>query len=289
MFPKTVYEKKIYKCKFCGLEKETTKTGITNHEKHCKSNPDSIPGRKPIITDDIRKKISESLKIAHAEGRANTWKSRNKCNRSYPEKWFEAVINSEFNDKNYKTELSLGKWFLDFAWPQKKRYIEIDGSQHKRNLNRQKSDIEKDTFCKSQGWTPLRLSWSYISNNKDEAIKISKDFIDNGLIVDINWESKQEKKEKERKVLLSQGRIDKIGRVTPNVAPEEYWNNKRDLILNSGVDLMKFGWRAKVINITGLSVRAVETTIKRFNIPTFKTSRSKYCQCNSEEEYLLAK
>lgn len=52
---------------------------------------------------------------------------------------------------------------------------------------------------------------------------------------------------------------------------------------------MKFGWRTKVVNITGLSVRAVETTIKRFNIPTFKTSRSKYCQCNSEEEYLLAK
>ena len=131
-----------------------------------------------------RKKISESMKKAHSEGRANNFaKSRHSCGvkMSYPEKWFLGVINNEFADKNFVREYPFFKYSLDFAWPDKKRVIEIDGSQHYdgRFPERIKHDIERDIYLKSQGWKVLRLRWKYVYKQKKYWIKIAKRFIDN--------------------------------------------------------------------------------------------------------------
>lgn len=37
------------------------------------------------------------------------------------------------------------------------------------------------------------------------------------------------------------------------------------MILQSGVDLTKFGWVGKVVNITGLTKHVIENTVKRFD------------------------
>lgn len=118
------------------------------------------------------------MKKAFKEGRATGWHKRKAGTQSYPEKWFESVIKNEFSDKNYESEFHIGKYRLDFAWPEKMRYIEIDGSQHDLE-ERFKSDLIKDEFCKSQGWSCLRLKWRYICQNSKEAIKLAKNFIDN--------------------------------------------------------------------------------------------------------------
>ena len=262
-------------CPFCGQHISSTKSGFGNHIRYCKLNPDRCEAHKPHFSEESRKKLSETLKKAHAEGRASTWKSRYKCEHSYPENWFIGVINNEFTDKNYICELPVGKWFLDFAWPEKMRYIEIDGQQHERYSERKQNDLKKDEFCKNLGWSVLRLSWSFICNNKQEAIKIAKDFIDTGKTCEIKWISKQQIKAERKNNLLSQGKIDSLGRANIHKLSEIEWLKRKDTILNCGVNLLSFGWKTKVIEKTGLSKREVENTVKKYNLEVFKTSRYK--------------
>ena len=57
---------------------------------------------------------------------------------------------------------------------------------------------------------------------------------------------------------------DKSGKGNPNIISEEIWIERKNLILNCGIDLQKFGWVEKVIEKTGYTKRIIENTIKRF-------------------------
>lgn len=128
----------------------------------------------PACRDDVRAKISEGMKKAHAEGRAGTFPSRKNCEHSYPEKWLIGVLNRELGlveDKDYKTEYFFHKQFLDFAWPERKLCIEIDGQQHERFIERKINDAKKDENLKAENWKLLRLKWSNICNDTQECIQ----------------------------------------------------------------------------------------------------------------------
>ena len=132
-----------------------------------------------IMPDDIKQKISASMKKAHAEGRAhNIGECRWNNEPSYPEKWFMKVLKNEFGlekDKDYKMEFPFHKFSLDFAWPDKKVCIEIDGEQHKRFEVQHKRDIEKDELLKQDGWKEIREDWKTIFKKPKEFImKVSK-------------------------------------------------------------------------------------------------------------------
>ena len=81
-------------------------------------------------SEESKRKISESLKLAYKEHRAhNIGQSRWNNEPSYPEKFFMNVIKNEFEDQNYVREYPFKIYSLDFAWPEKKQCIEIDGEQ----------------------------------------------------------------------------------------------------------------------------------------------------------------
>ena len=101
------------------------------------------------------------MKKAHAEGRAGSFPSRKNCEMLYPEKWFVGVAARE-GITGYVREFTFHKYFLDFAWPEKKFCIEIDGEQHQRFEERRKKDIEKDALLKEEGWTEIRVAWSWV-------------------------------------------------------------------------------------------------------------------------------
>lgn len=124
--------------------------------------------------------ISEGMKRAHREGRASTIGKfdRHLGQPSYPEKFFMKVIDNDFSDKQYLREMKIGKWFFDFAWPEKKKAIEIDGDQHLNNYRKIK-DAEKDQFTSSQGWITLRIRWKDMYHKTQEMIEKAKKFIDN--------------------------------------------------------------------------------------------------------------
>ena len=127
------------------------------------------------LTDETKKKISESMKIAHKEGRAhNIGECRHNCKPSYPEQWFMKVIESEFLNKKYIREYPFHKYSLDFAWPELKICIEIDGEQHQMFEEYKKRDLEKDELLKDEGWKELRIPWKECFHNPRYYIDMAK-------------------------------------------------------------------------------------------------------------------
>ena len=166
-------------CTFCDRS-FNRKSAKTLHEKSCRKNPNWVKGHTTILSESSRKKISESMKKAHAEGRAGSFPSRKNCEHSYPEKWLIKVLNQELGlieDKDYETEYFFHKQFLDFAWPERKLCIEIDGEQHERFAERKLNDIRKNENLKAENWKLLRLKWSDIYNNTQECIQQILNFL----------------------------------------------------------------------------------------------------------------
>lgn len=235
-------------CKFCGRLCKT-QSSLTFHETRCFKNPNAV---HKTCSKETKEKLSNSLKQAIKEGRAKGWAStkQNKNGMSYPEIWFEKVVENEKLDKNYEYNKQFFQYKIDFAWVDKKLAFEIDGEQH--NLpERIESDIKKDEKLKEFGWKVLRLKWSYIYNNTKEFIKIIKDFLnETGNINVPNWKSKSEIKHENRE--------------KKNKINYEKWLNRKELILKSDVDFSKYGWKTKVEKITNLTKREIENTIKHF-------------------------
>lgn len=97
------------------------------------------------LSSGHREKISKSMKTAHAEGRAhNIGDSRRNNEPSWPEKWFMHVVENEFEDGDYVREFPFHGFSLDFAWPDKKLCVEIDGEQHERFPEYKARDARKD-------------------------------------------------------------------------------------------------------------------------------------------------
>ena len=90
------------------------------------------------------------------------------------------MLHTELNlveHVDYKTELPFGKYSLDFAWPEAKRCIEIDGEQHERFDDYKKRDAEKDRLLHDAGWQVLRIKWKDCFHNPQQYIEQVKKFI----------------------------------------------------------------------------------------------------------------
>ena len=165
-----------------GLTKETDECVA----KGCKAYSDGIKiGKIKIwcqgkqLPNEMKQKISCSMKKAHIEGRAhNIGECRWNNKPSYPEKWFMDVIENEFTNKEYIREFPFHKYSLDFAWVKLKKCIEIDGEQHYRDEVQMIRDKAKDKLLKEEGWKVLRLDWRWVYNNTKDAIKLAKEFIE---------------------------------------------------------------------------------------------------------------
>lgn len=115
------------------------------------------------LTQKHKEAISRSMKKAHVENRAHNIGSCRWNNKpSYPETWFIKVLENELGmkqDIDYQKEFSFHRFSLDFAWPEKKICVEIDGEQHQRFEEQKLRDIEKDKLLLSEGWKELRIPW----------------------------------------------------------------------------------------------------------------------------------
>ena len=130
---------------------------------------------KPL-TEAHKASISNGMKKAHTEKRAhNIGESRWNTEHSWPEKWFIRVLSNEFQmeeKEHYVTEMPFGKYALDFAWPEKKLCIEIDGEQHERFEEYKQRDIEKDKLLLENEWQVIRIKWKDCFNNPKEYINL---------------------------------------------------------------------------------------------------------------------
>ena len=120
------------------------------------------------LSEETKKKISEGRKRCLKEGRGNHWINPS-IKRSYAEEYFFDI----FKDTKCESNLWVGHYCLDFAWPSKKIYIEVDGEQHYTPEGIQ-HDEERTDFLLEKGWKLLkRIRWSEfkkLSYNEKHAI-----------------------------------------------------------------------------------------------------------------------
>lgn len=159
-----------YTCQFCN-ESFVHKpiNSKTLHEKQCLANPNRVPNKNfgSHLSEEQKQKMSETMKKKIAEGSFVVPYKRNHSSKvSYPEQYFMEVFKEL---PGIKYNYQVGLYQLDFAWPEKKIYVEIDGEQHyadKKIIEHDKIRTEK---LNDLGWTCLkRVRWSDFKKLKDE-------------------------------------------------------------------------------------------------------------------------
>jgi hypothetical protein len=88
--------------------------------------------------------------------------------------WFEAHgWKQQFGFVPGISDIHLPRYFiLDFAQPDRRLYVEIDGTVHRMRRER---DVRKDAIMQERGWRGLRLPASLVATNIDEAIHLIED------------------------------------------------------------------------------------------------------------------
>lgn len=237
-----------YQCPYC--KHETTLIGLIQHFQMKHTEKGKI----------LRKKISDGMKKAHIEGRANNWQDsrrKNGIEGSYPEQFFKKVIENEFEDKNYIYQYRVGKYSLDFAWPHKKLYIEIDGKQHLNNIE---YDKEREEFLKEKGWLGLRILWCLCFDNPKYYIKQANLFINSGkILLDKFYIQSGNVYKVKDKITLKYRAIEKGSSFEIDgftFRNRKYFDNyveKKKILLSSGIDFNSFGCFVKLSKLWNMT------------------------------------
>ena len=252
-----------FTCDFCGKTFYTTKATFINHIKHfCKENPNVVHlNNSHPHTDESKKRISEGMKKAHAEGRACEWIGRRV--RSYAEQSWYNIFTRDFGEGTFENNFHVKKYFLDFAWPEKRIYFEVDGRTHYTEKGI-KYDEKRTEFLRNEGWKLVgRCNWSEYQklSFKDKEVYVKN--IENSILTetikdDLIMKPVISKKEK----AIREGRLNKNGFAAPNAYTEDEWKALEYKILSSGIDITKYGWISDVIKHTDLTKHQVYDIIE---------------------------
>ena len=157
---------------------------------YCKNN-------KRTLSDETKEKLS---KIRKEYLRKNPDKVpyllNHSSNYSYPEKYFERIFENE-NIETLK-KFRIHTYELDFAIPDKKIDIEIDGEQHYSDDKIVESDLRRNKYLEDRGWDVIRIRWSSYQKLEIEEKKLFINDIKNYInkLIDIKPTIKYEKPKK---------------------------------------------------------------------------------------------
>ena len=151
-----------------GLTKNTderVKSRGETYSKRVKAGLIKIAMKGKRHTDETKKKMSEAHKKHWTNGES-IFATAREHRRSYPEAYFSTI----FSDA--KQNYHVLRYYLDFAWPNKKIYVEVDGEQHYTE-NGLRHDKERDGLLKSAGWECIeRIRWKVFKQLNDEQRKL---------------------------------------------------------------------------------------------------------------------
>lgn len=146
-------------CLYCHSDFLKQRKNSIYCSRRCKSKHlSNLPENK----ERVSRFFSKLTKKRHEEGDCSIgWQSRNKLKLSYPEKLtFDYMEN---NNIDFERELKVGKYFIDFAFINKKIALEIDGRTHD-DIEVIEKDTRKNDFLKKRGWIVYRIKW--VDDNK---------------------------------------------------------------------------------------------------------------------------
>lgn len=200
-----------YICRYCGRECKNANS-LRNHERLCKENPNrqilvsnfiewnrkrkdlhikgenqytkarrlglevphiSEETRKKIssfnkgkhLSDEVRKKISETQKKNYKN--KSRWYTQTQHRLSYAEQYFIPIFSDAV------MHYHVNRFFLDFAWPDKKYYVEVDGEQHRNGPKVVEHDMIRTNILNNEGWMLIeRIYWpDFVKLNLEERNK----------------------------------------------------------------------------------------------------------------------
>ena len=111
-------------------------------------------------TEETKKKISDSrIKFLHENPHMVPYKLNHYSKgRSYAEEYWKVILDS--NNLVYEEQYQIGPYQLDFAFPELKIDLEIDGDQHHLDKRVVESDKRRNLYLNNLGWTTIRVKWS---------------------------------------------------------------------------------------------------------------------------------
>lgn len=135
------------------------------------------PG-KPRHTAETKAKISKSRTAYLKEHPDKVPYLLNHSSKvSYPESYFAEVFKQEKLD--VVQEFKVGLFSLDFALPERKIDIEIDGEQHYVDKTIIAHDIKRAAALEELGWKAYRIRWAeYQKLTFDEKKNFVKEFLE---------------------------------------------------------------------------------------------------------------
>jgi very-short-patch-repair endonuclease len=240
------------KCKYCEKEFEDGRQ-MGGHQIWCKNNPNHelmVKKNKDIInlgfkgkklSDEQKEKISKSRKKYLMENPDKVpYKLNHSSKTRYPERYFKRILKGFISQ--YRIPETL--YEIDFANPDKKIAIEIDGEQHYSDKKMIDHDLKRDLVLKSLGWRTIRIRWSHY---KVLSKKQREEIIENLMSHSYNIEEKITLY-KDHKI-----RIENESKNKRLKKKEDLLNDKIKMILESEIDFSKFGWVKEVSILLNVS------------------------------------
>jgi very-short-patch-repair endonuclease len=160
-------------CQHCGIEFDNA-FKLGGHIPHCKQNPNYNNNLEKVTksnqnknfkwSDEDKKRISDGmLKYLNEHPDRVPYVINHSSKMSYPEKIFENALISA-NITGWMYNYRNGIYSYDFAFPEHKIDIEIDGGTHKQERVI-KIDERRDKFSIDNGWIVVRFTAKEVKEN----------------------------------------------------------------------------------------------------------------------------
>lgn len=241
-------------CEFCGEHYDNKR----EHNRICSKRRHSENFK---WTEEEKKQISERRKqFLKEHPEEHPWK-RNTKFKSEPCEHLKTILKEkgfdfieEYTDTRWEHNYS-----LDIAFLEKKIAIEINGNQH-YNSNWELNEYyqKRHDYLTSNGWNVLEIhyTWCYVENKIKE---ICEAIENNNTIL---FEEAKKLLEHKRLTKLEKEQKRKENHLQKEQEKLNLINKRKEQILNSEVDLTKFGWVDKVSKITKLTRRQIARIVK---------------------------
>lgn len=254
-------------CKYCGKEINGWKEG--GHVTWCDKNPNVENTRNKLKVSSGAKRHSDETKKKISIGRKKfldkhpdqvPYRLYHSSNKSWPEKTFEKYL-TKYAISGWVYNYQFGRYSLDFAFPEWRLDVEIDGQTH--NQTKVKNiDAERDIFLTKNNWTVIRFKACEIRENVYECINKVLEFLKYPKLIEIPQEFLTKKYEKARKE--ENNKKFKEFRIKEK---EELFIFRRKLIENIISEYgNRYGIIQKIADAMHISHTAVRRICKKMNI-----------------------
>lgn len=269
---------KKYICEYCNNNFESGQK-LGGHKTHCKSDPNYIIKKEikrnklikirtgTTLSKETKNKISKSRKQYLIDNPDQVPYLLNHSSKiSYPEQTMIKYLN-EYNVKGWVHQMQFSIYQLDFAFPEYKLCVEIDGSTHLLD-NVKAIDKRRDKYLNENGWRVLRITAKEVKNNVYNCINLILNTLDKKQIeIPQEFINKQYYQEEKKRQKIIEKRKKNIER---EKIKEKLYNKRKKLILNSNIDFTKYGWLTKISKELNMSDNGVKKFMKIYMCDFYK-------------------